>query len=346
MAFHPPDGTTVTRQPRPRTTETNNNNNELPRGTGNILSIDEFPQSRKERRRENVYTDPWSLRQSSVAPPRPPRMHHTVHHNQQRVSSRTHSSVKPSNGYPMLRGNFSPDYPDTATIPSGRLRPLTLITTTENGGKISNGTVTHLVTSPPSFNKPPPKLPLSDLKESYDRKPQEKDEKPLPSPRPDIDDLKGEKKNHKHDGPHQSVLMCPYCGLCKCAGCKNTRDLPETWLCNDRCLLSADTLVEYGSCLCLVKGLFYHCSTCASCVANDYDDDYVCSDKPCLCSAPSDNHCCARWTAMGAMSLCFPCLLCYLPGKGCVRLCRACYSTQSRGCRCPPRRQQELDHLL
>ncbi|XP_002739802.1 protein sprouty homolog 1-like [Saccoglossus kowalevskii] len=229
------------------------------------------------------------------------------------------------------------EYYQSAKIPTGQLKSSTLVTT--NGYNSTNGTVIQVVRSPPSFNKPvrppPPKIPTSNWK-SHDT------EKTPPelSPRPD---LVKERPTASHGHDQKSILICPFCGLCKCAGCKSSKELPEKWLCDGRCLLSAESAVDYGSCLCAVKGTFYHCS---SCVANE-DEDYGCSDNPCLCSKPGENHCCTRWITMGLMSMCFPCLVCYLPGKLCVRMCRACYGgTHHRGCRCPPRVQEQLNHLL
>ncbi|XP_070553030.1 protein sprouty homolog 2-like [Ptychodera flava] len=311
MAYRPPDGV-VTRQPR---TE---NNNEL-YGGPEILSIDQFNQNKKERPGNEYTEDPWLRQQVPKPPPIPPRRHQ------------------------MNRGG---SLTEPAIIPSGRL---TLITTAQNGGNRSrNGTstITHIVRSPPSFNKPPPKLPYGDIRTPDVVKPE-------PTPRSDviIDDIEKCKKeqsqkNQCQFGQSASQRICQYCGRCKCAGCRNSGKLPETTLCNDRCLLSADNILETCTCLCAVKCTFYHCSSCCTCLADDHDEYYVCADKPCAISAPGQNHCCLRWTAMGIMSLFLPCLCCYWPGKGCVKLCRACYnSTHSRGCNCPPRRQ-ELDHLL
>ncbi|CAO2607595.1 Protein sprouty homolog 2 [Lemmus lemmus] len=38
---------------------------------------------------------------------------------------------------------------------------------------------------------------------------------------------------------------------------------------------------------------------------------------------------------MGVMALFLPCLWCYLPAKGCLKLCQGCYDRVNRpGCRC------------
>lgn len=124
----------------------------------------------------------------------------------------------------------------------------------------------------------------------------------------------------KSQGAHSK---CEDCGRCRCPGCSRPRALPYCWMCGRRCMCSVQSAVEYGTCVCCVKGLFYHCSS---------DDEDTCADKPFSCRPP---HCCVRWTAVSLLSLLFPCLLCYLPAKGCVAACQSCYDRVSRpGCRC------------
>nr|XP_020661966.1 protein sprouty homolog 4 [Pogona vitticeps] len=119
-------------------------------------------------------------------------------------------------------------------------------------------------------------------------------------------------------------LLCEACGKCKCKECALPRTLPSCWVCNQECLCSAQNLVNYSTCMCLVKGIFYHCT--------NEDDEGSCADHPCSCS---HSNCCARWSFMGALSLLLPCLLCYLPATGCVKLSQRCYDQVSRpGCRC------------
>uniref|UniRef100_A0A803VHS8 Sprouty RTK signaling antagonist 3 n=1 Tax=Ficedula albicollis TaxID=59894 RepID=A0A803VHS8_FICAL len=119
------------------------------------------------------------------------------------------------------------------------------------------------------------------------------------------------------------ALRCEACGRCRCPRCTAARSLPSCWLCNQRCLCSAESLLDYGTCLCCVKGLFYHCST---------DDEDTCADEPCSCGPGS---CCARWAAMSALSLLLPCLCCYFPTLGCLKLCQRGYDGLKRpGCRC------------
>lgn len=134
--------------------------------------------------------------------------------------------------------------------------------------------------------------------------------------------LKGapEKSPTLHSG---HLFICEECGHCKCAQCATARPLPSCWLCNQRCLCSPENLIDYGTCLCCVKGIFYHCSS---------DDEDTCADDPCSCGPGS---CCARWMAMGLLSLLMPCLCCYLPTFGCLKLCQKGYDAVKRpGCRC------------
>lgn len=116
---------------------------------------------------------------------------------------------------------------------------------------------------------------------------------------------------------------CENCGRCQCPECSSPRVLPSCWMCGRRCVCSAQSAVEYGTCVCCIKGLFYHCSS---------DDEDTCADKPFSCS---QSHCCVRWTIVSLFTVFFPCLLCYLPAKGCVAVCQSCHDRVTRpGCRC------------
>ncbi|XP_050998133.1 protein sprouty homolog 4-like [Acomys russatus] len=134
-------------------------------------------------------------------------------------------------------------------------------------------------------------------------------------------DLKGPATPPELD---KHVLLCEACGKCKCKECTSPQTLPSCWVCNQECQCSAKTLVNYGTCMCVVKGVFYHCT-------ND-DDEGSSADHPCSCS---HSNCGARWSFMGALSLVLPCLLCYLPATGCVKLAQRGYDRLRRpGCRC------------
>ncbi|XP_029302355.1 protein sprouty homolog 2 [Cottoperca gobio] len=127
--------------------------------------------------------------------------------------------------------------------------------------------------------------------------------------------------SYKNQGIHSN--KCEDCGRCCCPECSRPRVLPSCWMCGRRCMCSVQSAVEYGTCVCCVKGLFYHCSS---------DDEDTCTDKPFSCT---QSHCCVRWATVSLFSLLFPCLLCYLPAKGCVAVCQCCYDQVTRpGCRC------------
>lgn len=121
------------------------------------------------------------------------------------------------------------------------------------------------------------------------------------------------------------LFLCEHCGKCRCTECTLPRTLPSCWVCNQECLCSAQSLVDTATCMCLVKGIFYHCT-------EDEDDEGSCADKPCSCSQAN---CCARWSFMAALSIVLPCLVCYLPATGLAKLGQKCYDNVSRpGCRC------------
>lgn len=143
----------------------------------------------------------------------------------------------------------------------------------------------------------------------------------VPLPLPLLPSSPAEKKH---------LLLCERCGRCRCSECTMPRPLPSCWVCNQEWLCSAQSLVDGGTCMCLVRGVFYHCA------ADDQDDhegnEGSCADQPCSCSGA---HCCARWSFMAALSLLMPCLLCYLPATGATLLSQRCYDGLSRpGCRC------------
>lgn len=125
-------------------------------------------------------------------------------------------------------------------------------------------------------------------------------------------------------------ITCPQCNRCRCEECQRPRQLPYKWICNDNFLCSAETIIDYASCLCCVKGLYYHC---AKDHEIDCDSDTIqCAEDPCSC-APYKRA--SRWGCLSALSLLLPCLLCYWPMRGCVSLCAKCYAKHSRhGCRC------------
>lgn len=125
-------------------------------------------------------------------------------------------------------------------------------------------------------------------------------------------------------------IRCPQCNRCRCEECKRPRQLPSKWFCDNNCFCSAETIIDYASCLCCVKALFYHCS-------KDHELDCEsetirCAEDPCSC-VPYKRA--SRWGCLSVLSVFLPCLCCYWPMRGCVSLCAKCYAKHSRhGCRC------------
>ncbi|XP_034186979.2 sprouty signaling antagonist, partial [Osmia lignaria lignaria] len=129
-------------------------------------------------------------------------------------------------------------------------------------------------------------------------------------------------------------IMCNFCGRCRCESCREPPPLPSKWLCDNKCFCSADTILDYASCLCCVKGLFYHCMDGSSASGIDGEGVGSCADEPCSCTG---NKRASRWACLSALTLVMPCLLCYWPFKGCVALCELCYARHAaQGCRCNP----------
>ncbi|KZC06985.1 PREDICTED: protein sprouty homolog 3 [Dufourea novaeangliae] len=129
-------------------------------------------------------------------------------------------------------------------------------------------------------------------------------------------------------------IMCNFCGRCRCESCREPPPLPSKWLCDNKCFCSADTILDYASCLCCVKGLFYHCVDGSGTGGMDGETAGNCADEPCSCTG---NRTVSRWACLGALTLVMPCLLCYWPFKGCVALCEICYARHAaQGCRCNP----------
>lgn len=137
----------------------------------------------------------------------------------------------------------------------------------------------------------------------------------------------------ENDG-HNDSIICRQCRRCKCEACRGPRHLPSKWICNDKCLCSGAATVDYCSCMCCVRGLFYHW-------AKDYemDTDVSCADQPCSCSPHKRI---LRWCCLGLLAFPLPCLCCYWPLRGCLSICEGCYSKcTGHGCRCAPPRTQE-----
>lgn len=122
-------------------------------------------------------------------------------------------------------------------------------------------------------------------------------------------------------------IICSKCGLCRCGACTSPRELPSKWLCGDKINVSPETAVEYATCVCCVKGVFYHCSK------DDQDAEFECVSDPCACCNRPD--CCKRWTCILAMSLCLPCMCLYPPAKCGLMACTGLYNKcRKKGCTC------------
>ena len=137
--------------------------------------------------------------------------------------------------------------------------------------------------------------------------------------------------NARSGDPPVVSVICVVCGRCKCESCREPLPMPSGWLCEDSCFCSPETALDYISCLCCVKGLFYHCNDSGSGVESEGGS---CADEPCSCTGSRKT---ARWACLGALTFVLPCLLCYLPCKACVATCEACYiRLTTEGCRCDP----------
>jgi protein sprouty homolog 2 len=127
-------------------------------------------------------------------------------------------------------------------------------------------------------------------------------------------------------------IMCPQCNRCMCKECQQPRQLPSKWICDDNCLCSAETIIDYASCLCCVKALFYHCSKDHDHELDSESETIRCAEDPCSCVPYKRS---SRWGCLSVLSVLLPCLCCYWPMRGCVSLCAKCYAKHRRhGCRC------------
>lgn len=128
-------------------------------------------------------------------------------------------------------------------------------------------------------------------------------------------------------------IICQDCGRCRCAACRTPRKLPKTWLCGGTCLCSTAAVVDVLSCMCCVKGLFYHCAS----NFEDVDADSLeveAAANPCSCTSP---HLVARWGCLAAIVPFLPCLLTYPVLKTAAKATEAVYAKcTASGCRCSP----------
>ncbi|CAG9563005.1 unnamed protein product [Danaus chrysippus] len=110
-------------------------------------------------------------------------------------------------------------------------------------------------------------------------------------------------------------ILCAGCGRCRCEQCARPRPLPSRWLCGS-CLCSAEACVDYASCMCCAKALFYHCGSGEEEAAGA---------------------CGPRLAVLAALAVPLPCLCLYWPLRALSSLCASLYARARRpGCRCAP----------
>ncbi|GFN74735.1 sprouty-like protein 2 [Plakobranchus ocellatus] len=125
-------------------------------------------------------------------------------------------------------------------------------------------------------------------------------------------------------------IICEECGKCRCGACTERRELPcGTWCCGGKCELTPVKVLDVCTCFCAVKCLFFHCRR-----GEEEEDDNECYENPCgCCGTPL---CCQRWTVLGLMSACLPCLWTYWPARACLAASTATYNAccRHKGCQC------------
>ena len=154
-----------------------------------------------------------------------------------------------------------------------------------------------------------------------------------------MSDPNGLKAPHHGAMASAESIFCQNCGKCKCEACCRPRKLPQKWLCKGTFLCSKTTVVDSLSCMCCVKGLFYHCT-------KDMEDDLETSeanleanpevvdpeDHPCTCQGP---HLPAKWGCMAMLIPVLPCLLTYPLLEACAGCAEHVYAkVTASGCQC------------
>ncbi|RUS78897.1 hypothetical protein EGW08_013340 [Elysia chlorotica] len=125
-------------------------------------------------------------------------------------------------------------------------------------------------------------------------------------------------------------IICEDCGKCRCGACTERRELPcGTWCCGGKCELTPAKVLDICTCFCAVKCLFFHCRR-----GEEEEDDNECYENPCGCLETP--RCCPRWTVLGLMSACLPCLWTYWPARACLAASTAAYNSccRHKGCQC------------
>lgn len=121
-------------------------------------------------------------------------------------------------------------------------------------------------------------------------------------------------------------IFCQRCGKCKCAACVRPRKLPEKWLCQGTLLCSKKTVVDGLSCMCCVRGLFYHCTK------DSQKGEIDPQKEPCACTG---NQAAARWGIMLPLLPLIPCLIAYPVWSACAKMTESVYAKcTASGCQC------------
>ncbi|XP_064635819.1 protein sprouty homolog 4-like [Lineus longissimus] len=95
--------------------------------------------------------------------------------------------------------------------------------------------------------------------------------------------------------------------------CTHPVDPPYRYMCGGKCGYNANVCLHMTTCLCFVRGLFYHMY-----IDEEIDEDFTSADAPCACTGP---HCLGRWGCLAASSIIMPCLCCYIPLRCCMEPC-------------------------
>jgi len=154
---------------------------------------------------------------------------------------------------------------------------------------------------------------------------------------PDEDDvtkakmrLKDESKEKmlKCEERSERCCECPHCGKCICGKCgrssRRHSKMKCCATCSERVDCDVSTCLEFATCMSCVRCSFYHFTE----RGNSESDEVSWADEPCACHG---NHCCLRWTYLGLMSICLPCILLYPCVKFANSICHSiCYSSSLR----------------
>lgn len=130
----------------------------------------------------------------------------------------------------------------------------------------------------------------------------------------------------RNSSRQEESIFCQRCGKCKCEACVRPRKLPEKWLCGGTLLCSKKTVVDGLSCMCCVRGLFYHCTKDSQ--RGEIDPN----KEPCSCTG---NQAAARWGIMLPLLPLIPCLIAYPLWGACAKMTESVYAKcTASGCQC------------